>query len=238
MSPNETIEWTPGQLADVPSWALELELHLRRGPVRFCHECESWVDGPADSLDHACPECREYGCIADKNDTLDPTSPAYLAWRARTVARYMPLPTCIDKLCALLKEAGAVVKIGLEQQGHIETVRQMLDDGKSWDAINAAIGWNGNAAREEWEAMGYGWRMDAYYYSFDRTGVPAVDLVLSAVACAGKHGSHHTDGWTDEVNAGWRGDHLEGSTPRDWIQNAANKAADAFRELLKPRPRR
>ena len=39
-------------------------------------------------------------------------------------------------------------------------------------------------------------RMDAYYYSFDRTGVGLVDAVLSAVAVAGK-GSHHTSGWAD-----------------------------------------
>lgn len=69
-----------------------------------------------------------------------------------------------------------------------------------------------------------GWRMDAYYYSFERTGVAAIDKVLSAVACAGKS-FHHTDSWNDEASAPG---YLRGMTPVDWIQNAANEAADAY----------
>lgn len=70
-------------------------------------------------------------------------------------------------------------------------------------------------------------RMKAYYYSFYSTTVPVVDKVLSAVACAGK-AFHHTSDWYEECD--WP-DHA-GTTPVDWIQNAANKAAHEI-ELLR-----
>lgn len=69
-------------------------------------------------------------------------------------------------------------------------------------------------------------RMDAYYYSFDRTGVEAIDRILCAVASAGK-AYHHTECWNDDhgprVNC-------EGDTPAEWIQNAANAAAKFIQE--------
>lgn len=64
-------------------------------------------------------------------------------------------------------------------------------------------------------------RMDAYYYGFEPTGNPDIDLILSAVACAGKS-FHCTDQWNDMCPP--REGH-EGDTPIEWIQNAANKAA-------------
>lgn len=39
-------------------------------------------------------------------------------------------------------------------------------------------------------------RMNAYYYSFSKTGCYGVDRILSAVACAGK-AFHNTDCWTE-----------------------------------------
>lgn len=63
-------------------------------------------------------------------------------------------------------------------------------------------------------------RMSAYYYGFDATGIPQIDLILSAVACAGK-AFHHTESWDDECV--WPGH--SGTTPQQWIQNAANAAA-------------
>ena len=68
-------------------------------------------------------------------------------------------------------------------------------------------------------------RMDAYYYGFDPTGVPEIDRILSAVACAGK-AFHHTEDWGD-VASEYPG-HV-GKTPVEWIQNAANDAAKALR---------
>lgn len=65
------------------------------------------------------------------------------------------------------------------------------------------------------------WRMDAYYYSFEPTGVEAIDRILSAVACAGK-AFHHTEEWNEEATPR---EHLRGTTPKEWIQNAANDAA-------------
>jgi len=67
--------------------------------------------------------------------------------------------------------------------------------------------------------------MRAYYYGFDPTGIPEIDRILSAVACAGK-AFHHTDDWTTEASA-YQG-HV-GDTPVDWIQNAANDAAAAWK---------
>jgi len=67
-------------------------------------------------------------------------------------------------------------------------------------------------------------RMCGYYYGFEATGVPEIDLILSAIACAGKC-YHHTEDWNQETRLY---DHLEGKTPIEWIQNAANKAADKF----------
>lgn len=63
-------------------------------------------------------------------------------------------------------------------------------------------------------------RLDAYYYGFAPTGQQSVDLVLSAVACAGK-AFHNTSEWNDESEYPPH----EGETPVEWIQNAANKAA-------------
>lgn len=65
------------------------------------------------------------------------------------------------------------------------------------------------------------WRLDAYYYSFSRTGNDAIDRILSAVACAGK-GYHHTDGWSEEAP---QREHLRGATYVEQIQNAAIDAA-------------
>jgi hypothetical protein len=69
-------------------------------------------------------------------------------------------------------------------------------------------------------------RMDAYYYGFEKTGVEAIDRILSAVACAGKS-YHGTEYWNDESEA-WPGH--RGNSPVEWIQNAANDAAAAFIE--------
>lgn len=65
-------------------------------------------------------------------------------------------------------------------------------------------------------------RMDAYYYGFEPTGVRHIDLILSAVACAGKS-FHSTEFWNDDASAY---DVHTGSTPVEWIQNAADQAAD------------
>lgn len=61
-------------------------------------------------------------------------------------------------------------------------------------------------------------RMDAYYYSFEKTGCGQIDEILSAVAKAGK-AFHHTQYWGDEheFNEGEK-------SFIDLIQEAANKA--------------
>lgn len=68
-------------------------------------------------------------------------------------------------------------------------------------------------------------RMNGYYYGFTPTGVREIDLILSAVACAGK-AYHHTEAWLDECSPY---PHHTGNSPAEWIQNAANEAAKVLR---------
>lgn len=65
----------------------------------------------------------------------------------------------------------------------------------------------------------------AYYYGFNETGVREIDLILAAVAAAGK-AYHHTESWNEETPA-WRPG-LIGNSPIQWIQNAADSAAKVF----------
>ena len=58
-------------------------------------------------------------------------------------------------------------------------------------------------------------RLNAYYFGFMPTGNPDIDLILAAVAAAGK-GYHHTDEWASDDNA---------PSYIDLIQEAARRAA-------------
>lgn len=71
--------------------------------------------------------------------------------------------------------------------------------------------------------------IDAYYYGFEKTGVAEIDNILYAVARAGKS-FHHTEDWQDEATAP---EGLRGNTPEEWIQNAANDAAQAIKYVGK-----
>ena len=75
-------------------------------------------------------------------------------------------------------------------------------------------------------------RMHAYYFGFSPTGVQEIDAILSAVACAGK-AFHHTECWTDEVDS-YEPDHFGGTTPAEWIQDAANRAARKLTQRADP----
>ena len=72
-------------------------------------------------------------------------------------------------------------------------------------------------------------RMDAYYYFFDSTKVDCINKILSAVACAGK-AYHSTECWIDDAPFNYN-DHT-GKSPVEWIQNAANEAADVVDKML------
>ena len=67
-------------------------------------------------------------------------------------------------------------------------------------------------------------RMQGYYVGFERTGVEAVDQILSAVAWAAK-GAHHTGSWGDDLDFEY-GPDPEGKTFEWLIQQAANDAAE------------
>jgi len=69
-------------------------------------------------------------------------------------------------------------------------------------------------------------RMNAYYYGFEETGVYEIDLILSAVASAGK-GFHHTESWTEEIKLENYGP-FRGENFQQAIQNAANDAAQEW----------
>jgi len=53
------------------------------------------------------------------------------------------------ELNELLKELDVPVRIGLTQQGHMETVERMRAEGKTWEEVGEAIGWQA-AAVERW----------------------------------------------------------------------------------------
>lgn len=73
-------------------------------------------------------------------------------------------------------------------------------------------------------------RMNAYHYGFTPTGIDPIDKILSAVCCAGK-AYHHTEDWNKDNSAGIGfAEGFTGPTPVDWIQNAANEAAELFRK--------
>lgn len=68
-------------------------------------------------------------------------------------------------------------------------------------------------------------RMNAYYFSFDHTGHDPIDLILSAVACAGK-AYHHTEDWNEEGDPSQYQAGLRGKTFAEGIQNAAFDASN------------
>lgn len=55
---------------------------------------------------------------------------------------------------SFLKLLGALTLVrcefGLEAQGHVPTIRRMLDEGATWEQIGQAIGWDGETARRWW----------------------------------------------------------------------------------------
>lgn len=59
----------------------------------------------------------------------------------------------VDELIALVRDGKVSVKIGLQQQGHIETVERMLAEGATWDEIGAVIHWHGPTAKRWYEAF-------------------------------------------------------------------------------------
>lgn len=64
-------------------------------------------------------------------------------------------------------------------------------------------------------------KLSAYYFSFDATGDPRIDLLLASVATAGKL-AHHTESWADDEDHWSR---FAGGPPADMIQELANLLA-------------
>jgi hypothetical protein len=70
-------------------------------------------------------------------------------------------------------------------------------------------------------------QMNAYYYSFEPTGVPAIDAILGAIGSAGK-GSHHTESWDEEHGSDEFAfsyiDRIQGAAllaAKDWVSRGA-----------------
>lgn len=80
-------------------------------------------------------------------------------------------------------------------------------------------------------------RGDAYYFSLDHTGVPAIDAVVGAIAWAGKC-AHSTEDWTSE-HIGWIDAAIKGAADelaavtaqRDELIAAGEPVADALRDI-------
>lgn len=73
-------------------------------------------------------------------------------------------------------------------------------------------------------------RMDAYYYGFDHTGHDPIDLILSAVACAGK-AYHNTEDWMEKADPADYNGKLRGESMVQGIQNAAFDASNYILQL-------
>ena len=74
-------------------------------------------------------------------------------------------------------------------------------------------------------------RMNAYYYSFEPTGVREIDVILSAIARAGK-AYHNTEGWGGGLwddKPEYPEEPFVGDNWIDRIQNAANTAAEEWK---------
>ena len=105
----------------------------------------------------------------------------------------------------------------------------MSEDLELQDKVNAKQGLSSaKGAMLERLVMPEKLRMNAYYYSFEKTGVVEIDRILSAVAMAGKAG-HGTDQWedltyTEELTYGGK------ISPIELIQEMANRAAKALSE--------
>lgn len=84
------------------------------------------------------------------------------------------------------------------------------------------------AAKAVIEPLSNDARLSAYYYSFEPTGVGAIDAILSAVAHAGK-AYHNTEDWTEPW---YRTLPNGGATAEEGIQSAANAAARAIEALV------
>lgn len=108
----------------------------------------------------------------------------------------------------------------------VPAMAYLLQNRAVAEGMVAAIDAHGAATRElaptPMTDEGCAYRMDAYYYGFVCTGIDAIDLILSAVACAGK-AFHNTEDWTENSRP-WHG-RLRGRNPVEWIQNAAADAA-------------
>jgi hypothetical protein len=71
-------------------------------------------------------------------------------------------------------------------------------------------------------------RMNAYWYSSIKITVREFDIVLSAIACAGK-GSHHADSWDTLPETTFYP--FKGNSYIEFIQNAAIEVSDKIKSL-------
>lgn len=69
--------------------------------------------------------------------------------------------------------------------------------------------------------------ISSYYFDFTTTGNKEVDSILYAVAKSAKC-FHSTSQWTEDTEFCSEDPLLEGNTPLEWIQNAANKLANSY----------
>lgn len=73
----------------------------------------------------------------------------------------------LDELFSMLDALGATPRFGLDAQGHVPTVLDMLARGDTWDAIGAAIGWTPSVAEDHWKQrcvqLGERWRACTHF---------------------------------------------------------------------------
>lgn len=130
----------------------------------------------------------------------------------------------IDELCDLMDEAGLTMKFGLVQQGHIQTVERMLDEGKRWDEIGKAINWCPDTARDWYTSYA---RSELAAERQTRAAAEAEVAVLreladgAAGALEGLGAPHH---WARKIRAHQATtpiDHDAEARVDEWLKNAA-----------------
>lgn len=101
----------------------------------------------------------------------------------------------------------------------------MLEE--SINAVNSSwLGWQARAALINGNDLP---AIRSKHFAFNATGDARIDKILLAVAKAGR-AYHHTNDWNEECRDIGNDYGLEGDTPVEWIQNAANEAIRATSE--------
>lgn len=163
--------------------------------------------------------------MSDKDYTVEPHGKGWAIYRGRDDQHH---GFNLGQLTESTPELAALIERALNAPGDAAPSDSGDNEAVMRGALEALSKPTPTIMHDDWRGKETAYRMDAYYYGFAPTGLHVVDLVLSAVACAGK-AYHHTDQWNSDCSPY---EHLRGETPADWINNAAHDAAAAIHAAI------